>query len=277
MTSNNSDNILLDNSKTRLNDSTRLILKYWYSKCKIYYKCHKETGHYYDRLNKYMGVPAVLMGIFNTTTIFSNYNAQNQTLALVNGSACFVATILAALQNYFDLSKLANIHTKQANGYSKIINTIEKILMYEKLTNNNEISSKIIDNIMNQMEMLQHDSPNIPSRIWTKYNTELKSMISVIISSETFISDVASISSRNSTVDNLHDNSSRNLYERNINERKIDTQKIDNKQIDNKPIDNNKIDAKTPNTNIVNQELDTPEKNDDKTAIEIVYDNNPKK
>jgi len=268
MTSNNSDNILLDNNKTKLNDSTRLILKYWFTKCKIYYKCHKETGHYYDRLNKYMGVPAVLMGIFNTTTIFTNYNAQNQTLALVNGSACFLATILAALQNYFDLSKLANIHTKQSNGYSKIINTIEKILMYEKLTNNDEISSKIIDNIMNQMELLQQDSPNIPGKIWNKYNTQLKSMISVIINSETLISDVASISSRNSTVNNPHENSSRNLYERNLNEGNVNERKIDN---------NKKIDVKTPNTNVVNQELDTPEKNDDKTAIEIVYDNNPKK
>ena len=244
MTSNNSDNIFIDNTKTKLNTSTKLILKYWYSKCKIFYKCHKEAGHYFDRINKYMGVPAVLMGIFNTTTIFTNYNAQNQTLSLVNGSACFVATVLSALQNYFDLGKLSNMHSKQANGYSKIVNTIEKILMYERLTNNDEISSKIIDNIMNQMELLQHDSPNIPSKIWNKYHTELKSMVSVIINNDNLISEMSSISStRNSTAE---DNSTN-----------LQTKKI------NQP-----------------QEIDTPERNDDKKndkpTIEIVYDNSSK-
>lgn len=253
MTSNNSDNIFIDNTKTKLNDSTKLILKYWYSKCKIFYKCHKDAGHYFDYMNKYMGVPAVLMGIFNTTTIFTNYNAQNQTLSLVNGSACFVATVLSALQNYFDLGKLSNMHSKQANGYSKIVNTIEKILMYERLTNNNEISSKIIDNIMNQMELLQHDSPNIPSRIWKKYNNELKTMVSVIINNDNFVSEIASVtSSKNSTAeDNDDSKNSRN------------TQNQQNKKIINQP-----------------QEIDTPERNDekknDKPTIEIVYDNSSK-
>jgi len=253
MTSNNSDNIFIDNTKTKLNDSTKLILKYWYSKCKIFYKCHKDAGHYYDYMNKYMGVPAVLMGIFNTTTIFTNYNAQNQTLSLVNGSACFVATVLSALQNYFDLGKLSNMHSKQANGYSKIVNTIEKILMYERLTNNNEISSKIIDNIMNQMELLQHDSPNIPSRIWNKYNTELKSMVSVIINNDSFISEIASVtSSKNSTVEDRDDcKSIQNQHNQ------------QNKKIINQP-----------------QEIVTPERNDDKRndkqTIEIVYDNSSK-
>lgn len=251
----NSDNIFID-TKTRLNDSTKLILKYWYSKCKIFYKCHKDAGHYFDNVNKYMGVPAVLMGIFNTTTIFTNYSMQNQTLTIVNGSACFVATVLSALQNYFDLGKLSNMHTKQANGYSKIINTIEKILMYEKLTNNNEISAKIIDNIMNQMEILQHDSPNIPGSIWKKYNTELKSIISVIINNDSFVSDIASMtSSKCSTAENSRDNSRDNNFR----------------------LNNSKDDKKIQNPT---QEIDTPERNDDdknkKSTIEIVYDNSSK-
>jgi len=232
----NSDNIFLDN-KTRLNNSTRLVLKYWYSKCKIYYKCHKDASHYYDNLNKYMGIPTILMGIFNTTTIFTNYSVQNQNLALITGSASFVATILSTLQNYYDLGKLANNHAKQAAGYSKVVNVIEKILMYEKLTNNNEISSKIIDNIMNQMEFLQQDAPVIPSSIWNKYKNDLKKIISSIINCDTIVNDIISISSNNST--------------------------DDKKRI------------------IPPNELDTPErnegKNDERNAIEIIYDNNPKR
>ena len=123
--------------------------------------------------------------------------------------------------------------------------------MYEKLTNNNEISAKIIDNIMNQMEILQHDSPNIPSSIWKKYNTELKSIVSVIINNDSFISEIASIStSKCSTADNSRDNNK-------------DDKKIQNKKLIDQP-----------------QEIDTPERNDDdknkKPTIEIVYDNSSK-
>jgi len=122
--------------------------------------------------------------------------------------------------------------------------------MYERLTNNTEISSKIIDNIMNQMELLQHDSPNIPSRIWNKYNTELKSMVSVIINNDSFISEIASVtSSKNSTVEDRDDCKS--------------IQNQQTKKIINQP-----------------QEIDTPERNDDKkndkSTIEIVYDNSSK-
>ena len=74
-----------------------------------------------------MGLPAILVGVFNTTSIFSNYSAQIPSLTLVNGAASFIATVLSGLQNYFDLSRLVNTHLKLANGYNKIVHMIEKI------------------------------------------------------------------------------------------------------------------------------------------------------
>ena len=207
---NMSESIFGHEGKTRINDATRLILKYWYSKCKVYYKCHKESSAYYDSINKYIGVPSILMGVFNTTTLFSNYSAQNQTLILVNGTASFIATALTTLQNYFELGKLANTHNKLANGYSKVTHIIEKILMYEKITNNSEINSKLIDSIINQMEFLQQDSPIIPDKIWNKNKKELKNIISVIINNN-LIDEIQSASSRNNSADSpieiIYDNS----------------------------------------------------------------------
>jgi hypothetical protein len=210
---NMSESIFGYEGKTKINDTTRLILKYWYSKCKVYYKCHKESSAYYDSINKYIGVPSILMGVFNTTTLFSNYSAQNQTLILVNGTASFIATALTTLQNYFELGKLANTHNKLANGYSKVTHIIEKILMYEKITNNSEINSKLIDSIINQMEFLQQDSPIIPDKIWNKNKKELKNIISVIINNN-LIDEIQSVSSRNdrnnsqdSPIEIVYDNS----------------------------------------------------------------------
>jgi len=194
---NNSDNFIISdkNTKTKLNESTRLVLKYWYTKCKVYYKCHKESSIYYDKLNKFMGIPSILVGIFNTTTIFSNLSATNESLLIVNGTASCIATLLVAMQNYYDYGKLATTHLKLANGYHKITATIEKILMFEKLTNINEINSKTLDNIINQMEYLVEDSQPIPDNIWNKNKLQLKNIINIILNNESIFNELTNNSS----------------------------------------------------------------------------------
>jgi hypothetical protein len=188
-----------DDTKTKMTDSIRMILRYWYAKCKVFYKCHKESCVYYDKVNKYLGIPAVVVGVFNTTTIFTNYLTPNQALTLVIGSASFISTILTIMQNYFDLSKISNTHGKLANGYNKITHIIEKILMFDKLSNTNEIQSNLINNILNQMETLQQDSPSIPDDIWNKHKKELKNMVSVIINNKGIINDFSSFLTKSDT------------------------------------------------------------------------------
>jgi len=191
----NTDTLIKMNSNATLSTSSKLILKYWYSKCKVFYKCHKETSEYLDRIHKYMGVPAILVGVFNTTSTFSNYFAQIPYLTLINGAASFIATTLSGLQNYFDLSRLVNTHLKLANGYNKIVHMIEKILVYEKLNETRQINSQFTDTIINQMEYLQQDAPNIPDFIWNKHKTELKKMVSIIINNKDFVTEIASVDS----------------------------------------------------------------------------------
>jgi hypothetical protein len=221
--STNSDNILISDTKTKINDSIKMMLKYWYTKCKVYYKCHKESSIRYDNLHKYMGIPSILVGVFNTSAIFSNLSSTNQSLLLVNGSASFVATILVALQNYYDFGKLAATHLKLASRYHKITSTIEKILMYETVTNITEIDSKILENIINQMEYLIEDSPTIPDGIWNKYKGELKDIISSILSKENIIKEFInnpsvkdvninskdSISEDNNAIEIIYDNTTK--------------------------------------------------------------------
>ena len=202
MSDNNSDNFLISDTKTKISESTKMVLKYWYTKCRVYYKCHKDTAIRYDKLHKYMGIPTIIVGIFNTTSIYANYKADNTPLLLINGTASFIATILVTMQNYYDFGKLANTHLKLANGYHKITTTIEKILMYERLTNITEVHSKTIDNIMTQMEYLIEDSPPIPDMIWNKYKGDLKTVINGILSNAIIAKELMTNSSINEDKEN---------------------------------------------------------------------------
>jgi hypothetical protein len=161
------------------NNSSIILLQYWYYKCRIYFKCHKESALYYNNINKYLGLPIIVMGLYNATSLFSNYINQNQVLILTNGGISLLATILSGLQNYFDYSKISNMHLKISNNYNKINHTIQKILMYDKLLKieNNDINQKIVDSIINQIEFLQDDSPIIPDHIWMKYKNEIKQIL----------------------------------------------------------------------------------------------------
>ena len=202
MSDNNSDNFLISDTKTKISESTKMVLKYWYTKCRVYYKCHKDKAIRYDKLHKYMGIPTIIVGIFNTTSIFANFKADNTPLLLINGTASFIATILVTMQNYYDFGKLANTHLKLANGYHKITTTIEKILMYERLTNITEVHSKTIDNIMTQMEYLIEDSPPIPDMIWNKYKGDLKTVINGILSNANIAKELMTNSSINEDKEN---------------------------------------------------------------------------
>jgi hypothetical protein len=190
------------NGSTKFNDSTRLILKYWYTKSKIYFKCHRESAIYYDNINKFMGVPAVITGVFNTTAIFSNYSAANKELMIFNGFTSFVSTVLIGLQNYYDFGRIINIHSKLANGYNKLVHLIEKILIYEKLNLNGAdvIDQKVIENIINQMEYLNQDNVNIPDTIWKKHSNELKKMVEILINDKNFFNEIATIDSLKNNV-----------------------------------------------------------------------------
>jgi hypothetical protein len=151
----------------------------------------------------------IIMDNMDNITNLDEYFKNQNYVSFINVSHVALTT----LQNYFELGKLANTHNKLANGYSKVTHIIEKILMYEKITNNSEINSKLIDSIINQMEFLQQDSPIIPDKIWNKNKKELKNIISVIINNN-LIDEIQSVSSRNdrnnsqdSPIEIVYDNS----------------------------------------------------------------------
>ena len=107
-----------------MSDNTIKLLTMWYHKSKLFYNCHRDSADYYARLNQMLGFPAILINVFNTTSLFSNYNKIDPIFILFIAILSLFSAMLTACQNYFEFDKNKINHTKLMIEYSKILYSI---------------------------------------------------------------------------------------------------------------------------------------------------------
>ena len=150
-----------------MSDNNIKLLTVWYYKSKLYYNCHRDSSDYYELLHKMLGLPAILINVFNTTSLFSNYNQINELFILIIAILSLVSTMLTACQNYFEFNKLKNDHIKLMIQYSKVLYCIEKILIKN---DESDITEDKMNNILNLFEKLREDYIFFPEKIWKNNN-----------------------------------------------------------------------------------------------------------
>jgi hypothetical protein len=114
-----------------------------------------------------LGLPAILINVFNTTSLFSNYSQINEMFILIIAVLSLISTMLTACQNYFEFNKLKNDHRKLMIQYSKVIYSIEKILIKN---DESEITEDKMNNILNLFEKLREEYIFFPEKIWKNNN-----------------------------------------------------------------------------------------------------------
>jgi hypothetical protein len=157
-----------------MDDNNAKLLIFWYRKCKIYYHCHRDTANYYDHWDKLIGFPAVIINVFNSSSLFANYQSIQQVTVLIIASLTVLSTFLTACQNYFDLSNLKNTHRKLSNDYSKLLYSIEKTIVMYNNTPNYKIDGPLMSKILDTIELLRETQLEFPEKIWLKYKNEYK-------------------------------------------------------------------------------------------------------
>jgi len=158
-----------------MSDNNIKLLTMWYHKSKLYYNCHRDSSNYYNNLNKILGFPAILINVFNTTSLFSNYQKIDAYFILIIAVLSLLSAMLTACQNYFEFDKLKTQHTKLMIEYSKILYSIEKIIIVFKNNELIEVSDNTINNILNSFERLREDYILFPENIW-KLNNKIYKM-----------------------------------------------------------------------------------------------------
>jgi len=162
-----------------MDESNKRLLMIWHHKSKLYYDCHRDTSRYYNNWDKLLGLPTIIINVFNSTSLLANYQDAQQIFLLVIAGLTIVSTILNACQAYFKFSHFVDLHKKSMVAYSKILYDIEKIIILVKNDLTYKIDQNIMTNILSSLEKLREDNLEFPEKIWKKYNTEYKKKLSI--------------------------------------------------------------------------------------------------
>jgi len=173
--------ILLDNNKKYnlilMDENNIKLLLMWYQKCKLFYNCHRDTSHYYINLNRALEVPIIIIHVFNTTSLFTTYQNIYAIYILCIAILSLISTILNALQAYFAFNIQAIKHNRLMIEYSRIIHSIEKIIILIKNNNKYKVDQTMIDSILTLIEHAREEYVHFPEFIWNKYNKKFQNKL----------------------------------------------------------------------------------------------------
>ena len=161
-----------------MSDSNVKLLLLWYHKSKLFYNCHRASAEYYDRWNKILGFPAILINVFNSTSLFANSQSISQSFILLIAIFSLFSTMLSAAQTYFEFAKLKDQHSKLMIEYSKILFSIEKIIILVKNDHNYNLDENVMNSVLTPVEKLRETYIHFPEKIWNNYNDKYRSKLS---------------------------------------------------------------------------------------------------
>jgi hypothetical protein len=259
-----------------MSDGNIRLLLMWYHKSKLYYKCHRDTADYYDNLNKCLGFPAILINVFNTTSLFSSYLSINSLFLLFIAILSLISAMLTACQNYFEFNNKSQLHKKMMIEYSKILYSIEKIIILIKNDDSFILNQDVMNTTLNSFEKLREVFIYFPENIWIKNNKLFKSKLDDL---DVNTSDSVNIilqsikNKKNFSFDDVDKNSEIITYSNVTKKNKSDTKNENNSESSN--IDNNS-DTKNKNNSVssnIDNKSDTKNENNSNTINDHVIVN----
>ena len=160
-----------------MGDTNIKLLVLWYHKCKLFYCCHRDSSAHYSYLHKLIGFPTILINVFNSSSLLSNYSSISGTFIIVIATLSVFSAMLTAAQTHFEFIRLKDQHAKYMMEYSKILFSIEKIIILHKNNTGYVIDPNVIDNVLNNIERLRETYIHFPEKIWKSNNLLYKNKL----------------------------------------------------------------------------------------------------
>ena len=149
------------------------LLKMWAEKASGYRWMHSRTEKHYNKLSKFLGIPLIVLNTVAGTTLFSTMDSNySKYFQVAVGITTMFTTILAGIQNFLGLGKLAEKHRASSGLFSNYVRDIAAELSlppYERVDARDYV--KICR--MGYGKLIR-ESPPIPDTIIKKFNEVFK-------------------------------------------------------------------------------------------------------
>lgn len=108
------------------------LIKKWAETCKTYSIMHSLCAQYYNKWNKRLGVPIVVLGAVTASSIFSGNDNESIIWRYINGTLALIVTALSGVNNFIGTIEKTSKHQNASFKYTKIALDIDTILSFAR-------------------------------------------------------------------------------------------------------------------------------------------------
>ena len=151
----------------------------WYRRVRESQCAHYECGKMYDRLNRLVGIPTIILSATVATTVFATFDhSATGRMRLILGSLSVAATVLASLQTFMTFAERADRHRLAGSKYGSIRRDLELLRTFPPSVET-EVQ-KTVEAIKKKLDDLASSAPHIPSRIKESVDRRFKDKVGII-------------------------------------------------------------------------------------------------
>ncbi len=137
---------------------------------------HYSAARIYNKLHLWLGIPAVILSVVVSTSIFSSLSTSAESgntkwLIIIIGLLSVTSGVLAGLQTFLKYSELSEKHRIAGARYAHLKHKIELLATFS-IEDEGELRDKL-EQIETQWGKYREDSPNISTNQWSKIEKEL--------------------------------------------------------------------------------------------------------
>ncbi len=121
------------NQIIKWNNYHESLIKRWSSMAKTYSTIHTLSASHYKRIDKFLGIPVILLGAITASSIFSSHDEEHfPEWKYINGGMALLMTALTGISNFLSLKEKINSHNIAAYKYLRVSMDIDTILSFTR-------------------------------------------------------------------------------------------------------------------------------------------------
>lgn len=109
------------------------LLSFWKEESRIYSWLHEQNSKKYQRMDKHLSIPSLLISAVTSTALFSSINMDDNVYVIVSfGILLVFGTFLQSIRDFLAVPDLIHKNSNCSDLYMSIVNDIEEQLSREK-------------------------------------------------------------------------------------------------------------------------------------------------
>ena len=139
---------------------------------------HSVSSEYYNKWDKRLGIPVILLGAAATSSIFTTTSDSNNIWAYINGGMVLLMTGVSGVSKFLGINEKLSKHTSAAFKYTEISMNIDTLLSFPR-ADREEKPREFINSIKTCILEIREHAPDLPTWVISSYIKKLdKSLIS---------------------------------------------------------------------------------------------------